>query len=333
MTPAPTPLKYLGAPWFASVMGLCGLALAWQRAVPLMGEMAGAAALVLGLLAALLCLLLLGLYGLRRSRHPQATLEDFRHPVRHPFVATLPVSVLLLATVAVASTGPSALARGLWLLGAVWQFAVTLWLLGRWLNGNKAGGLVWAGVTPALFIPVVGNALVPLAGVPLGYEAWSAAQFGLGLLFWPVLLLLLFVRIGIAGMWPERLMPATFITVAPPAVIGSVALQWGAPALMGWMAWGVALFFLLWSAQVFRRALVQPFSMAFWALAFPLAAFCALTLRLGDGGPAWFSALAMLLLALSTLVVAALALATVKGLRSGSLLVAEVVPLATSAPA
>ena len=331
MSLSPTPLKFLGAGWFGSVMGLCGLALAWHRATPLMGEMADSAALILGLLAGGLFVLLAGFYLLRRQRYPQAALEDFRHPVRHPMVAALPISMLLLAAVAVTLTGPGLLARGVWMLGAAWQFAVTLWVLKRWLNGNGQGGLTWAGVTPALILLVVGNVLVPLAGLPLGYGAWSAAQFGVGLFFWPVVVLLLFVRIAINGMWSERLLPSTFITIAPPAAAGLVALQWGAPALLGWTAWGVALFFLLWSAAVFRRALAQPFSIAFWALSFPLTAFCALTLRLGQEGPAWFQALSMMLLALSSLVVAALALATVKGLRSGSLLVAETVPLSTAA--
>ncbi len=331
MSLSPTPLKFLGAGWFGSVMGLCGLALAWHRATPLMGEMADSAALILGLLAGGLFVLLAGFYLLRRQRYPQAALEDFRHPVRHPMVAALPISLLLLAAVAVTLTGPGLLARGVWMLGAAWQFAVTLWVLKRWLNGNGQGGLTWAGVTPALILSVVGNVLVPLAGLPLGYGAWSAAQFGVGLFFWPVVVLLLFVRIAINGMWSERLLPSTFITIAPPAAAGLVALQWGAPALLGWTAWGVALFFLLWSAAVFRRALAQPFSIAFWALSFPLTAFCALTLRLGQEGPAWFQALSMMLLALSSLVVAALALATVKGLRSGSLLVAETVPLSTAA--
>ncbi len=331
MSLSPTPLKFLGAGWFGSVMGLCGLALAWHRATPLMGEMADSAALILGLLAGGLFVLLAGFYLLRRQRYPQAALEDFRHPVRHPMVAALPISMLLLAAVAVTLTGPGLLARGVWMLGAAWQFAVTLWVLKRWLNGNGQGGLTWAGVTPALILSVVGNVLVPLAGLPLGYGAWSAAQFGVGLFFWPVVVLLLFVRIAINGMWSERLLPSTFITIAPPAAAGLVALQWGAPALLGWTAWGVALFFLLWSAAVFRRALAQPFSIAFWALSFPLTAFCALTLRLGQEGPAWFQALSMMLLALSSLVVAALALATVKGLRSGSLLVAETVPLSTAA--
>ncbi len=308
-------------------MGLCGLALAWHRAAPLMGAMADAAALVLGLLAGAVFIVLTGFYMLRRQRYPQAALEDFRHPVRHPLVATLPVSLLLLAAVTESLLGPTMLAHSLWMLGATWQFAVTLWVLTRWLRGNVQGGLTWAGVTPALILSVVGNVLVPLAGLPLGYAEWSAAQFGLGLFFWPLVVLLLFVRIAITGMWSERLLPSTFITVAPPAAVGLVALQWGAPVLLAWMAWGVALLFLVWSTAVFRRSLTQPFSITFWALSFPLTAFCALTLRLGGGGPAWFSALGMMLLALSTLVVAALALATVKGLRSASLLVPETVPL------
>ena len=37
MTHSPTPLKFLFPGWYAIVMGLSGLALAWHRAEPLMG--------------------------------------------------------------------------------------------------------------------------------------------------------------------------------------------------------------------------------------------------------------------------------------------------------
>ena len=60
-----TPLKFLMPGWFAIVMGLCGLSLAWHRATPLMGEMAGAGALVLGVLAAVVALVLAGASLLR----------------------------------------------------------------------------------------------------------------------------------------------------------------------------------------------------------------------------------------------------------------------------
>lgn len=319
--------------WFIVVMGLSGLSLAWHSAVPILGDTAGAGAMVIGALAALVFALLAGLSLLRWQRYPLALADDLKHPVRHPLVAALPASLLLLATVATALTGASAPARVLWVLGAAWQFGVTVWALSRWLKGNKDGGLVWPSLTPLVLIPVVGNMLAPLAGVALGFSQWSAVQLGLGLLLWPVLLTLLAVRVGVAGLWPERLLPSTFITVSPPAVAGLAALQLGAPPLLAWMAWGIALFFLAWSAGIFKRAISQPFGVTFWSPSFPLAAFAALTLRLAPNAASGFQPLAMLVLALATLVIAALSLATVKGLREGTLLAPEPVAMITPASA
>lgn len=329
-----TPLKFLMPGWFAIVMGLCGLSLAWHRAAPLMGEMAGAGALVVGALATLVAAVLAVLSLLRWQRYPQALEDDLKHPVRHVFVAAMPISLLLLATVATQLSGPTPAARGLWVLGSVWQFGVTIWVMSRWLRhgvGGKDSGAFWPSITPALFIPVVGNVVPPLAGVTLGFPEWSAAQFGVGLFLWPVALTLLAVRVGVNGLWPERLLPTTFITVAPPAVIGLGALQLGAPVLLAWLAWGIALFFLAWSVSVFKRAISQPFSVPFWAMSFPLAAFSALTSRLAQGASGAFQALAMVFLALASLVICALLLATVRGLRDGSLLAPEPVAMLNTA--
>ena len=173
-----TPLKFLFPGWFSIVMGLTGLSLAWHRAAPLMGDAASAISLAVALLAALVFAALALATLARARRHPEAWAEDCRHPVRHTFIATLPIALILLATVAVAHGQAGPVTRALWALGALAQAAVTAWVLGRWWKGNGPGGLVWASATPALVIPVVGNVLVPLAGVPLGYVEWSAAQFG-----------------------------------------------------------------------------------------------------------------------------------------------------------
>lgn len=333
MPATPQPLKFLFPAWFAIVMGLCGLALAWHRATPLMGEMAGAIALVLGAVAALVFLALAGASLLRLQRHPDAWQEDRKHPVRHAFLAAIPISLILLASVAVALLGTSTLAAALWWAGSLAQLGVTLWVLARWWSGNKAGGLQWPVLTPALFIPVVGNVLVPLAGVPLGYADWAAAQFGIGLMFWPVVLVLLMVRIAVQGLWPERLLPANFIFVAPPAVIGLSGLQLGAPLPLAWMLWGMALFSFLWVASQATRIIAQPFGVAHWGLSFPLAALAALTLRLAEPG-GWLAVLGPVLLALTSLVIVALLLGTVRGLRQGTLLapepVASITPVAAS---
>jgi tellurite resistance protein len=263
---------------------------------------------------------------LRRQRYPEAWAEDLRHPVRHPFVAALPISVLLLATVSVATRGPDLAGQVLWWAGSLLQLWVTLWVLAKWWRGNVQGGLQWATVTPALFIPIVGNVLVPLAGVPLGHADWSAAQLGIGLMFWPVVLVMLLVRVAVAGLWPERLRPAVFILIAPPAVVGLALLQLGAPLGVAWAMWGMALFSFLWAGSQGKAIASQPFALPHWAMSFPLAAFAALTLRLATPG-SLLAVLGPVLLALATLVICVLVLATVRGLRDGSLLAPE--PVAT----
>lgn len=324
-------LKFLYPGWFAIVMGLAGLSLAWHRAVPVMGPLAESTSAVLGALAALVLVALALAAALRAWQHADAWREDLRHPVRHAFVATLPISLILVATVAVAHGERGPAVHALWWAGAAAQFGLTVWVVARWWRGNVAGGLVWPGVTPALFIPIVGNVLVPLAGLPLGEAAWSAVQVGAGLLFWPVVTVLVVVRLAVHGSWPERLLPSAFIFIAPPAVLGLVALQFGAPAPLALALWGMALISLLWCLALARRISALPFGLPHWALSFPLAAFSALTLRLGEvGGPAMAMA-GVASLAFSSLVIAALVLATARGLRDGSLLAPE--PVAALQPA
>lgn len=327
---AHAPLRHLTPAWFAIVMGLSGLSLAWHRGTPVLGESAGAVAGVLALAAAAAFAALAVAALLRWQRHPDAWAEDLRHPVRHPFVAALPISLMLLATLAVQLLGPGTPVRAAWWLGSLAQLATTVWVLSRWWRGNQAGGLQWAGLTPVLFIPVVGNVLAPLAGVPLGFDAWAAAQFGIGVLFWPVVLVLIAVRVAVHGAWPDRLRPSVFIVIAPPAVVGLGLLQFGAPLLLVWGCWGLALFGLLWASTQARALAALPFGLPHWAMSFPLAALTALSLRLATPGSA-MGLLALALLALSSLLVAALVLATVRGLRDGTLLVAE--PVAMLQPA
>ncbi|RPH64901.1 MAG: C4-dicarboxylate ABC transporter [Burkholderiales bacterium] len=331
MTDSRSSLQFLAVGWFSTVMGLSGLALAWHRGAAQLGEPAIAVSVALAILAAVVFATLLAATAVRARRHPLALREDLQHPVRHAFVAAVPISALLLVTLWVSLVGASPLVEAFWWLASLAQLAVTLWVLTRWWKGSQPGGLVWASITPALIVPIVGNILVPLAGVPLGHLSSSAAQFGIGLLFWPVVLILLLVRIAVAGLWPERMMPTIFIAIAPPAVIGMDALQFGAPPLVAWGAWGIALFFLLWGLTQARRIAALEFGVAHWAMSFPLAAFTALTLRLAapeNGGGPVMGVLALFALAATSVVVLGLVLGTVRGLRQGRLLVPE--PAATA---
>ena len=271
--------------------------------------------------------------------------------MRHTLVATLPIALILLAAVAVAEFGPGPAVQALWWAGALAQLATTVWVLARWWRPPAAGGLQWASATPALFLPIVGNVLVPLAGVPLGHAEWSAAQLGIGVMFWPVVLGLIVARIAITGLWPDRLLPSAFIFIAPPAAVGLALLQLGAPLPVVWGLWGMALFALLWVGTLLPRIARLPFGLAHWGMSFPLASLAALTLRLaspgnapvggggstvlavggagstalavGGGGSTALVVLGPVLLAFVSLVVLALVLGTVRGLRDGSLLAPE----------
>lgn len=315
-------LEHLGLIGFVPVMGLCGLALAWVQAAVRMGEVATAVAQVLAVFAGVLMLTLLGIMLWRFVRWPLARVHDAAHPVRHVFVAAPTASLILLATCGVALAGPSALWDGLWMTGAAVQALVSTWVVLRWL---RAGASRWMGVTPALLIPVVGNVLLPLAGLPLGHTLWSALQWTVGALLWPVVLGLIVLRLQRVGPWPVRMRGSVFVLIAPPSVVALGLMLWQVPLVWPVALWCVALAFVALALQQLPKCFDQPFGWPMWSLSFPLTAFAALSLRLAHAGvlPHW---LALLMLALASVVVAALLRWTFWGLRSGELLRPEPSP-------
>jgi len=333
----PTPLKFLMPGWFALVMGYSGWSLAWHRAGPFFGEAAETVSAVIGVLAALCLVVLLVASVMRAWRYPEALLEDLKHPVRHAFVAAAPVGAMLVATVGVSQMGSAPIWEAVWWVGSVAQLVATWWVLGRWLApvaapapGTPPASL-WPTVTPVLFIPVVGNVVAPLAGVGLGHEVWSVMQMAIGVFFWPVVMALLVARRVGHSPLPDRILPSWFISLAPPSVIGLSLMQFEAPLLWVQAVWGVAAFVLMWLVPLFPRILAQPFAVPFWALSFPIAAFTSLTLRLaqameGQPGGAVMQGLAVLLLAVTSVLLVWLSLSTVRGLRNGSMLAPEIHP-------
>lgn len=320
--PQPTPsVQHLNFAWFAMVMGLSGLSLAWMRAEP---HWAGATQVskVVGSVATLVFVLLVLATAWRIMRYPAAVLADARHPVRRVFVAALPSSLVLIATVAAAHEGYSLWAELGWMLGSSALVLVTVWVVQRWFQPDMTAAEFWAAMTPALFIPVVGHVLPALAGVALHHPVWAAAQYGIAAVLWPVSLALVLVRIGTVGLWPQGMLASTFITIAPPSVLALSGMQLGAPEVLVQMLWGVALLFTGVSMTVFRRVIAQHFGMPFWGMSFPLAASAALSLHLAPL-QGFAHGLALVWLGFVTLVIAALFWATLRGLFKGQLLLPE----------
>lgn len=261
-------LEHLPVTFFAVLMGLFGLALALHAAAGSfpVAEPAARAVLWLGLAA---FAAIGALYIAKAIRHPQAVAAEWHHPVKLAFFPTITISLLLMAT-AIHGYRPT-LAEPLWLVGTLGQGGLTVMVISGWISHRafEVGHL-----TPAWFIPAVGNVIVPLAGAPLGWEETSWLFFSAGLIFWLILLVLVFNRLIFHAPIPGRLFPTLVILIAPPAVafVGYLRLTGGGIDAFAHILIDTAYVFAVLVAVQLPKLMKLPFALSWWALSFPLAA-------------------------------------------------------------
>lgn len=306
MTTESVRLKNFPISWFAMIMGLAGFTIAWARAEHIFGLQFSFSAIFLPLTMAAF-LLLAGVFVAKAVKFPREVLGEVRHPVKLAFVPAVSIGLILMAIATL--NGAPVLSFWLWSLGTILHLALTLYVLSSWVHHSK---YEIAHLNPAWFIPVVGNILVPIAGVHHAPADISWFFFSLGLFFWPVLTAIIFYRLIFHPSLPERFVPTLFIFIAPPAV-GFISWY----SLVGEVdAFGRVLYFiglsftLLVLAQVGYFARLK-FFLSWWAYSFPIAAITIASLIMlretGAGLYAWISGL---LLALLTTLVAMLLVRT-----------------------
>lgn len=308
-------LEHFPVALFSSSMGLSGLALAWQQAHQLLGAPLLVAAALRGMATALFLLLAVAYAG-KWLHYRHAALEEAHHPVRANFLATVSISILLLAAVW-AEQAPR-VAAWTWATGTLLHFGLTLRAMHGWLHHDRHQIVH---VNPYWFITVVGNMVVPVAGMHFASPEISWFFFSVGLVFWAVLLTIVMYRLFFHEPLAPRLVPTLFILLAPPSVgfVAWTSLTGGVDAF-GRILFYIALFFGLLLATSSRRFLGLPFFASSWACSFPLAALTVASLGMVRlAGNRFLTGLALALLALLTLVVAMLAFRTLLALRRGEL--------------
>jgi tellurite resistance protein len=316
-SPAASAAARVPASFFSMVLGLAGLGAAWRAAARAYGVspwladalLAASAALWVTLLAAQVVKALVAREALR---------AELEHPVQGSLAALGPASLLLLAS-GIAAHLPD-LARLLFWIGAAAQLALGVWLVGRWLLLPVDPKLV----TPALYLPpVAGNLLAAIAAGAVGRGDAGWLFFGAGVVSWLLVGAALLVRYLSAGELPAALRPLVAIEIAPPAValVAWQALEGGAPDAISRGLLGFALFQGLVVARLLGRLREVPFSPAYWAFSFPLAALAAGALRQAAAAPASVAgALALPLFVVANAAIAALAWQTGVALARGRLL-------------
>lgn len=312
-------LKHFPVPFFAVVMGLAGLALAWRRATAVLKLPFDASDALAVLAAAAFVVILFG-YGLKLARHPGEVRKDLNHPVRVNFFATITIGLVLLATLA-GDAFPGA-GVALWTAAAVLHLGFTLYVVNAWIHRT---GIEVAHVNPAWFIPVVGNVLLPIAGVRYYVAEVSWFFFSVGVVFWLVLLTIVLYRLFFHAPLAERLTPTLFILVAPPAVscVAYVSLTHTVDSFAR-ILYYTALFLGMVLASNALRYLRTRFFLSAWAYSFPLAALTIATLLMAHRiGGSVFTAIAVGLLAVTTLVVIGLAARTAVAIARHEICVEE----------
>lgn len=301
------------------VMGTTGLALAWKRAVPVLGAPAPIWQ-ILTLLASILFVVLALVYLNKFQCHRHAVLEEWNHPVRKHFFPAISISLMLLAAAWVDLSHQTGLA--LWVAGTLLQLAFTLGVVSSWIFHEH---YQVQHTNPAWFIPAVGNIIVPVAGIHFASAELLWFFFSIGIVFWLILLTIVLYRLFFHEPLPPRLRPTLFILLAPPA-IGFIAYTGMTGALdnFGRVLYSMALFLTLVLAVNIRRFLGLPFFISGWAYSFPLASVTIATLVMAakTSLPA-YAWLGGLLLGLTSLVIALLFWKTSQAIRSQAICVPE----------
>ncbi|WP_373989570.1 C4-dicarboxylate ABC transporter [Duganella sp. BuS-21] len=312
-------LRYLPVSLFGSVMSVAGLALAWRLAAA--SYDAGAAVSnAVGVAALVLFTVLAAAYLAKVIQHPQLVRQEFNHPVAGSFFGTIGISILLLSSVLGAYSAAAQLAA--WSVGALATLTLSAVMLSRLLNGNAAP----ASVAPAWLIAGVGSLDIVVTGAALQAE-WTheinllaAAVGGVSAI---VFFVLIFSRLIHQEPLAAPMRPSKMILVAPFAV-GFIAYANLVQRIDMFAAllfyFGLFLFVIVAWRLVRRPA---PFSPAWWAIGFPLAALsCAATMYANAAGGTGLRLIAFLLLVLLTVAIAALAARTLYALCSGRFLTA-----------
>lgn len=304
---------------FGSLIGLTGLALAWQIAHAIYGVSHWIVFLI-GVLAALAFVAQTTCYLVKVFTCFDSVVEEFHNPTTSNLFGT-PLIVLLQLPLLVSEVSVP-LARVVWSIGTILMLFFSFNMFTRWIDVKREG----MQATPAWIVPVVGLIIIPLAVPALGWQQVmrevDVFAFTVGFFMLIPVFTIIMSRLMFEERYPDELQPSLLILVAPFAVgftsyVGIV----GKMDLFSEALYMVMLFVLL--ALIFRvRYLIKccPFRISWWAVAFPLASSASAGLRYAEHvQSATATAVAFVLLGIATLTIFALLIRTLVGMARGDL--------------
>ncbi len=301
-----SPIANLPIALFASVMGIGGLSLVLKKASVVFGSVAlantsfnnganavestldstsswqGAVATFLwwgaygfAVLAVVIFALLLVCYSAKIFYHFDAFKADLKHQVKINFLSSIPISMLIIVAFwSDLSSGVDLLWQGilgLFYVASALQLILSLYVMSFWFKESMKTALL----SPAWFIPIVCNLIVPLSGGLINApKELLLFFFSIGCFFWILLSAMIMQRLIFEQSLESKFIPTLFIFIAPPSIfVVDFHSLFGFHNALSFMGFNVALFFVLLLLSLGNIFTKLSFAPSWWAFTFPLCAF------------------------------------------------------------
>ena len=193
--------------------------------------------------------------------------KEFRHRIKINFFSAISISFILLGIVYRDFNFPAS--KVLWSIGTAAHTYLMLHTIAFWIQHN----LEIKFMNPAWFIPVVGNILVPVAGMDYMPREFSTIYFAIGFFFWIILFTIFLNRVIFHDQMAQRFMPTLFILIAPPAVgfLAYLRISDSYDLFAEFMLY-LGYFFLVLLLFLYKSFAKLKFFISWWAFTFPLTA-------------------------------------------------------------
>jgi tellurite resistance protein len=313
-------LKNFPISFYSISLGLAGFAVAWQKAEEILGINFNLSGFLFALVV--LSFLIISLvYFYKFIKFSEDVKKEYHNPIKINFSPII-AKVFLLSSIFLLGWQLMPISKILWIIGAVLQLSFTLIIVSDWMHRPH---FELKHISPALFIPIVGNIIVPIAGVSHFPAEISWFFFSIGFFLWFIFMTIVFYRIIFHEPLEEKLIPTFFILMAPPAIgfIAYVKLI-GEVDVFARLMYYFSLFLFIALLTQFKYFSKIKFYLSSWAYSFPLDAFTIATIFVyHETQMVFFKYIAMFSLSLLSLIVAFLIYKTILAVQNKDICVEE----------
>lgn len=312
-------IKNFSISFTAIVLGLIGLTLSLQKAEVILKLPVSIYGYFLVFTLVIFAVIAI-IYLIRTFKYFQEVKKEFFHPIKINFFPIIAKIFLILSIIYLSINVNFAL--DFWIIGVALQFFFSIVILSIWIRKSD---FEFKHLSPAWFIPIVGNVMIPIAGVPLGFLELSWFFFSIGIVMWLTLFIIVFNRLIFHDPVPDKLLPTFFILFAPPAIafIAYLKLTESLDPFAK-ILYYIALFLMILIFTQFRMFAKIKFYLSWWAYSFPMAAITIATMLMyHQSGFEVFKYLSWILLVILFLIIVYLIFKTFKEISKKRICVEE----------